>query len=101
MSKLSMNIPHNLSKEEALTRIKGMLNNLKSQQADMISNVKEEWNNDEGTFAFTAKGFDLSGKIQVNDSSIDIDAQVPFAVSLFSGKIKSLISDQAKTVLTK
>lgn len=101
MAGLTMNIPHNLPKEEALKRIKGLLSKLKSEQGDMVSNVKEEWNNDGGNFAFTAKGFDLSGTIQVNENSIDIDAKVPFAVSLFSGRIKSIISEQADELLKK
>lgn len=101
MANLSMNIPHNLPKEEALSRIKGLLKQLKTDQADLVSNVKEDWNDDQGNFAFTARGFDLSGIIKVNDSSIDIDAKVPFAVSMFSGRIKSMINEKAKDILAK
>ena len=101
MAKLSMNIPHELPKEEALKRIKGLLQKLKSEQGDMISDVKEEWNNDKGDFAFTAKGFDLSGGIQVTDTGIDIDAKLPFAVSLFSDRIKKIITEQATSLLAK
>lgn len=101
MSSLSLNIPHQLPKEEALTRIKGLLQNLKTDHADMIADVKEEWNGDEGKFAFSAKGFDLSGLIKVTGSGVDIDAKVPFAVSLFSGKIKSLITEKANALLAK
>lgn len=101
MSSLSISIPHELPKEEALNRIKGLLQNLKTEHANMISNAEEEWNGSEGKFAFTAKGFDLSGSIKVMDTSVDIDAKVPFAVSLFSGAIKSMISEKAKALLAK
>lgn len=101
MAKLSLNIPHELPKEEALKRIKGLLQKLKTEQGDMISDVKEEWNNDKGDFSFTAKGFDLSGGIQVTDTGIDIDAKLPFAVSLFSDKIKKVITEQATGLLAK
>lgn len=101
MPSLSMNIPHQLPKEEALNRIKGLLNTLKKEQADTITNVREEWKDDTGEFAFRAKGFDLSGLIQVTSSGVDINAKVPFAVSLFSGKIKSLIGEKAKALLNK
>lgn len=101
MSSLSLSIPHELSKEEALTRIKGLLQSLRTEHAGTISDVKEEWNGDEGRFAFSAKGFDLSGGIRVTDASVDIDAKVPFAVSLFSGTIKSMITEKAKALLAK
>jgi hypothetical protein len=101
MAKLSLNIFHELPKEEALKRIKGLLTKLKTEQGDIISDVKEEWNNDKGNFAFSAKGFDLSGAIQVTESGIDIDARLPFAVSLFSDKIKKIITEQAASLLAK
>lgn len=101
MSNLSMTIPHELPKEEALRRIRGLLQNLKTEHAGLISDVKEEWNNDEGKFAFSAKGFDISGIIKVTASDVDIDAKVPFAVSLFSGTIKNIITEKAKALLAK
>ena len=101
MSKLSVSVPHELTKPEAMERIKGLLENLKKDQADMISDVKEEWKDDQGKFSFSAKGFDLSGLISVTDSDVEINAEVPFAVSLFSGTIKKIISEKAKTLLEK
>jgi hypothetical protein len=100
MSKLTLNIPHQLSKEEALSRIKKLLVNVKQEQSGNISNVKEEWRENTGKFSFSAKGFDLSGMIEVNASSIDINASVPLAVSLFKGKIKSIINEKARELLS-
>lgn len=99
MSKLEMSIPHQLSQQEAVTRIQQLLKKLADEQKDVVSNVKEEWNGNNGQFAFNAKGFDLSGKIQVNPSSVDINADLPFMVSLFSGKIKSIITEKATELL--
>ncbi len=100
MSRLSMSIPHQLEKSVAISRIQQLLANLKEQQKDLISNVKEEWEGDKGVFAFSAKGFDLSGDILVKEDSVDIDANLPFAVSLFSGTIKSIIEGKAKELLS-
>jgi hypothetical protein len=99
MASLNMDIPHQLPKEEALTRIKKLLGNLKEEQKQYISNVQENWTGDKGKFSFTAKGFDCSGTIQVNDTNVEIDSQVPFAVSLFKGKITSMITEKAKQLL--
>ena len=101
MSKLNLNIPHQLSKEEALDRIRHMLENLKKEQKNTISNVKEQWEGDTGNFSFTAKGFKLAGNIQVNDSNVEINSDLPFAVSFFKGKISSLITEKAQELLRK
>jgi hypothetical protein len=100
MSRLTLNIPHNLPKEEALKRIKNLLTNLKKEQAQNISNVNEVWDDDKGNFSFRAKGFDLSGIIKVNPSSVEIDSKLPFAVSLFKGTISSMITAKAEQLLS-
>lgn len=99
MAKLNINIPHDLPKEEALQRIKKLLTDLKQQKKDMVSNVKENWEDDKGSFSFTTKGFDLSGNIQVNNSNVEINSNLPFALSLFKGKISSIITEKANELL--
>ena len=99
MASLSVDVPHQLPKEEALTRIKKLLGNLKQEQKEYISNVQENWVGNKGNFSFTVKGFDCSGTIIVNDTNVDIDSKVPFAVSLFKGKITSMIKEKARELL--
>jgi hypothetical protein len=101
MADLNISIPHELSKEEALSRIKNLLTNLKKEQAQVISNVHEKWEGEKGKFQFSAKGFDLAGLIQVNENSVDIDAELPFALSFFKGMIKNVIQDRANSLLAK
>ena len=100
MSSLNINIPHNLTKEEALLRIKGLLQQVRDEQANIVSNVQENWQDDKGQFSFSAMGFDLSGLIDVKDDGVDINADLPFAVSLFKGKIKEVITEKATQLLS-
>ena len=99
MSSLKIHIPHKLSEEEALGRIKTLLHKLKHDQKDKISNVKEEWAHNTGHFHFTALGFDLSGMIKVHDGKVDISTKMPLTVYLFKNKIKQVIEDKAKEIL--
>jgi hypothetical protein len=99
MSSLKLSIPHQLTQQEALSRIKNLLSRLKKEQRDKVSNVSEEWNGETGNFSFTAKGFDLSGAITVHPSAIDIHAKIPMALAFFKGKIKSVIEEEAKELL--
>ena len=100
MASFKMNIPHQLSQEEALFRIKNLLGKMKLEQKDKISNLQEDWNGETGNFQFTTFGYDLSGVIKVQDSSIDIDAKIPAAVALFKGTIKDLIDKKARELLS-
>ncbi|MFT3824203.1 MAG: polyhydroxyalkanoic acid system family protein [Chitinophagaceae bacterium] len=100
MAKLSLNIPHQLPQEEALTRIKGLLNNLKEEQKDKISEVNEQWDGGNGQFSFKAMGFDLAGDITVNDNNVEINSDLPFMVSFFKGQIADLITNKAKELLS-
>ena len=100
MRSLKVTVHHHLSKDEAITRIKKLVSNLKHEQKDKISNLHEEWKDGTGTLHFSAQGFDLSAVVTFHHSSIDIDAKVPFAVYLFKGKIKEVIKTKAEEVLS-
>ena len=100
MASLQMKIPHQLSQEEALKRIKKMLTETSQQHADKITGLKEEWNENVGTFQFSAMGYDLAGTLTVNPSDVEVDADVPFAVTLFKGVITKMIGEKATELLS-
>jgi len=100
MRSLKVSIHHHLHKDEAITRIKKLFTNLKHEQKDKISHVKEEWHDGISTIHFSAQGFDLSAIVTVHRSSVDIDAKVPFAVYLFKNKIKDVIKTKAEELLS-
>ncbi|MES2331775.1 MAG: polyhydroxyalkanoic acid system family protein [Bacteroidota bacterium] len=99
MAHFDMSIPHQLSKEDALIRIKNLLSETKKQHGDKISNLQEEWRDNIGAFSFTVMGFDVSGILTVNEDTIGLDADLPFAASLFKGKIRDIISEKAGELL--
>jgi hypothetical protein len=99
MSKLSLNIPHAQTQEEALSRIKQMLGRLQEEQKGTITNVQENWNGPNGNFSFSAKGFNITGTIQVKDKEVLLESDLPFMVSMFKGQISSIITEKANTLL--
>ena len=99
MAALNLTIPHNLSKEEALTRIKNLLSNLKEEKKDIVSNVQENWQDNKGNFSFKAQGFNLAGDIVVNDADVQINSDLPFAVSFFKSAISDMITKKTKELL--
>lgn len=99
MSSLNLNIPHTLPKEEALSRIKNLLAKLKEEQKDLVSDVQENWQDNQGNFSFKAKGFNLAGDIVVNDGDVQINSELPFAVSFFKSAIGDMITKKTKELL--
>ena len=99
MSSLQMSIPHHLSQEEALKRIQTLLTEMKKEHGDMVENLQENWNGNQGDFSFSVKGFDLSGKLTVMPSTIELDGKIPMSVSLFKGTIITMINKKAAELL--
>ena len=72
---------------------------MKADYGEQIRDLKEEWEGDTGKFSFTVMGFAVSGTLTVNDNSVDLDGNLPFAAAFFKGKIKSVIENKAQEIL--
>lgn len=99
MANLDITIPHSLPQQEALSRIQGLLKKLQEEQKETIKDVAEKWNGNEGEFRFSAKGFDLSGVLKVEQNAVTINGQLPFALSFFKGMISDVIRKKAGELL--
>ncbi len=99
MSRLKMSVPHELSQDEALRRIKNLLEEVKTQFSDKISNLYEQWDGYEGNFGFSAMGFSVSGTLTVEDDEVEISGNLPLAAMFFKGKIESTIRERAEALL--
>ena len=93
-------VPHALSQEEALSRIKSLVNDLKDQYGDQVSNVTENWNGNKCDFSLKVKMFKLSGTIEVDDSTARIVGSMPPGTGRFEGKAKTLIEQRARELLS-
>lgn len=95
-----MNIPHQLGKEEARTRIQSLLQQVQSRYGAQVQDLNEEWNGDTGTFSFKVMNMAVSGTLTVNDNEVALNSKLPLAASMFQGQIKNVIMEEAKKVLS-
>jgi len=93
-------VPHQLSREEALSRIKSLISDLKSQYGNQVSNVNEKWTDNRCDFSMKLKMFKISGSILVDDSRAQIRGRMPPGTGRFEGKAKGLIEERAKKLLS-
>lgn len=84
MPKLSIQIPHNLGREEATRRIKEQ----SAKAAQQVTGLEQQWQDHTATFRFKAIGFDVSGSLAVEDTAVKIDVDLPLAAAMFKGMIQ-------------
>ena len=95
-----VSVPHSLGREEALSRIRSLVSDLKSQYGSQVSDVSEDWHDGKCDFSLKVKMFRLSGSIEVGDSSAEIRGSMPPGTGRFEGKAKALIEQRAKALLS-
>lgn len=95
-----VSVPHELSQEEAVSRIKSLVNSLKRQYGDQVGDVSEQWHDNQCDFTVKMKMFRISGSILVDDSKAEIRGNMPPGTGRFEGKARALIERQAKTLLS-
>jgi len=97
-----MIVEHRLPQAEALNRVQSLLGDVKTQFADKISDLEENWEGNQGRFSFNAMGFAVSGTLTVNNNTVVIDGKLPFAAGLLKGRIErieSTIKERADELL--
>jgi hypothetical protein len=100
MPKLEMTVPHQLSQQEALQRIRNLIPQLRQEYGKDITDLREQWQDNIGTFSFKVKGFSVSGKLTVEPSQINLSGTVPLAATFHKGKIETAIRERAKRLLS-
>ncbi|MBL7698194.1 MAG: polyhydroxyalkanoic acid system family protein [Chitinophagaceae bacterium] len=100
MPNIEMSIPHSLGQQEALDRIQKLLGNVQDRFSGQLKDVQQNWNGNEGSFSFSVMNMPVSGKLTVNNGDVALDGKLPLAASLFQGKIKEVIMEEAKKVLS-
>ena len=80
--------------------IKSLLEKVQAQFGNQVQDLRQEWKGNTGVFSFTVMNMPVSGTLTVNTGNVALDSKLPMAASLFQGKIKSVIMEEAKKVLS-
>jgi hypothetical protein len=99
MPRISLNIPHNLGPEEAKTRIIGFISDARAQIGG-VTDMKENWNANVGTYKFRAVGFPVEGRLEVLPEILAVEIDFPFAALPWKGKAENEIRNQACALLS-
>jgi hypothetical protein len=99
MPVMEMTVPHQLSQDEALRRIMGLLDQVKAEYPDRFSDLHESWSANGGEFSAKIMGMPVSGRLTVTPHEVQLSGNVPFAALPFKGQIEDTIRQQAEQLL--
>ena len=86
-------VPHSLGHDRACSVTKKALGSYCEKFSDYSPKI--DWANDsEARIGLSIMGMTITGKVQVTDSSIDLDLSVPFMLRPFQGKAVQVIENE-------
>ena len=92
-------IPHKLGKEEATRRLKKGFGDLRSTFGEKFVVLTDMWTGDHLDFRATLLGYNTTGTVDVGDSSVRLEVQLPWMLALLANKAKAIIARQSQLML--
>jgi hypothetical protein len=99
MPKIQVSVPHRLSQEEAKARISKLIAESRTKFGGQVSDLREAWKGNVDEFSFSAMGFTVDGRLDVQPAEVKIDVNLPWAALPFKGKVETEISKHARELL--
>jgi hypothetical protein len=99
MPRMTMSVPHGLSQEEALRRIKTKSQDVLSQFGGQVKDLEEAWADHVYSFRFATMGMKIRGKVQVESSEIQLEAEVPLFALAFRGMVEGRVRSELGEIL--
>ncbi len=99
MPKLSVAVSHSLGQAEAASRLSGLMDAIKSKYADQIKIVEEDFGETSGKFAFKTMGLTISGVVDIGETDVTVNLDLPFAAMMVKGRIEKEMRSSLEKVL--
>ena len=100
MPSYHISVPHSLGLVTARTRLDKFLEDVRRDYAAYLGDVSGAWNDHCLDFRFHAAGLPISGKLAVEETSVQVSGQLPLAAALFRGRIEQTIRDELTKLLS-
>jgi hypothetical protein len=100
MPKFGVQVPHQLTQQEARERLGKFASALGEKFREQISELEQSWEGDTLRFRFKTFGIPLSGGITVGEKQLDLAGDLPFSALVFKGKIESAIRDELQKLVS-
>ncbi len=99
---VTVSIPHQLGREEARKRVEASLDQFKAQLGSAgIGKIQHAWAQDQLSFHAKALGQNITGRIDVRDSDLQIEVELPGLLASFADKIAAKLKQQGPLLIEK
>lgn len=98
---LKVSIPHRLSRQEAQQRLRGGVADFQKQYAGKFGQFNDQWAGDRMNFTLTAFGQSVTGRVDVTDSAVDLEVDLPWIFAMLADKIRGQVQQAGTKLLEK
>ncbi|MEN6451269.1 MAG: polyhydroxyalkanoic acid system family protein [Thermoguttaceae bacterium] len=99
MPKLTIDVPHSLTPDEAVQRLKQKFAEAKAEYGSRVNNLRDEWTDHTFDFSAEAVGMKVSGRIAVEPRNLRLEMSLPLAAMLFKRTIEDRIRQEVAGLL--
>jgi len=100
MPKFSFTQAHKLGRAEAKNRLSQLVETLKEDFKNLLSDADEKWIGDLAEFTFKIYGATVKGKVKVNEDKADLEINYPLTMAPFKGMVEKEIRKKAEDLLS-
>ena len=98
---ITVNIPHQLGRIEARKRIESGFATIVRQLPGGAGNSSERWDGDRLVFSVVTMGQTIAGVVDVLDSSITMEIELPGVLGIVARGLKGRLLKQGQKLLTR
>ena len=91
-------VPHRTTKAKARSIVDQKLTQLLSQFGDKAEETEHEWTGDTLHFKGKARGFTVSGTVEITDTDVVIDGKLPLLAKPFEPRIRQTVEREAESM---
>lgn len=99
MQKLTISIPHQLTRAEARKRIEQHVGELNQQYAGALGRLEERWDGDTLHFTLVVTGATIPGQLFVEEHAVRVEVPLPWPLAMLAGSVQHAIEDQGRKLL--
>jgi hypothetical protein len=92
-------VPHALGQEAAQVRVAQFLDRIRQEYGHEVNDLRGAWTESRLDFAFSTRGLDVRGMLEVLELEVIVSGPLPFAALFFRGRIEQTIRDELQKAL--
>jgi len=100
MEKLTVSIPHQLTRAEAKRRIQDGIAELRRQHGALLHDLHETWKGDRMDFSVAALGMSVAGHLEIQDRAVQVEVALPWLLAQLAASVKQQIQQQGRQLLS-